>query len=302
LKKILVIPFCLAPSYYVILKVLITIALFSVHLTAMPELPEVETTLRGIAPYVEGQKITDLTVKQSALRWPVTENIQEIVRGQNIQQLTRRAKYIILKLDRGSILIHLGMSGSLRVVEPSASWRKHDHIEMQLNNNRALRYHDPRRFGCWLWSSVEHGQLKNLGPEPLSDAFDGDLLYSVSRNRKLAVKPFIMTNAVVVGVGNIYATEALFRSGIRPDRAACNISKKRYGLLAKNIKDVLAAAIHQGGTTLRDFVNSDGQPGYFQQSLDVYGRAGEPCNQCKNSLKELRLGQRSSVFCPSCQT
>ena len=268
----------------------------------MPELPEVETTLQGIAPYVEGQKITDLSVRQPSLRWPVTDNLPNIVRGQKVKQLARRAKYIILQFDSGSILIHLGMSGSLRVVDPSEAWRKHDHIEMQLANGRALRYHDPRRFGCWLWSLEQHSQLESLGPEPLSDEFDGDLLYRVSRNRKMAVKPFIMTNSVVVGVGNIYASEALFRSGIRPDRAACNVAKKRYELLAKNIKTVLAAAIAQGGTTLRDFINSDGEPGYFQQSLDVYGRAGEPCNRCGTELKELRLGQRSSVFCPRCQT
>lgn len=268
----------------------------------MPELPEVETTLRGIAPHVHGQLITDLTVRQPRLRWPVTQNIQKIVHWQKIRQLTRRAKYIVLELDHGSILIHLGMSGSLRIVEPSEAWRKHDHIEMLLNNHKALRYHDPRRFGCWLWSAVEHTQLGNLGPEPLSTEFDGDRLFNCARKRKMAVKPFIMTNSVVVGVGNIYATEALFRSGIRPNRVASTLSKKRYSLLAHNIKDVLAAAIRQGGTTLRDFVNSDGQPGYFQQSLDVYGRAGEPCNQCNTTLKELRLGQRSSVFCPKCQT
>lgn len=274
----------------------------SVTFNNMPELPEVETTLQGVAPHVKGHKIIDLTVRQPSLRWPVTDNIQQIAAGQRVRQLTRRAKYIILHLDRGSILIHLGMSGSLRVVDPSTPWRKHDHIEMKLANHKALRYHDPRRFGCWLWASSEHSQLANLGPEPLSNEFDGDRLYSHSRNRKMAVKPFIMTNSVVVGVGNIYASEALFRSGIRPDRAAGNISKKRYSLLAENIKQVLAAAIFQGGTTLRDFVNSEGQPGYFQQSLDVYGRAGESCNRCKAILKELRLGQRSSVFCPKCQT
>ena len=267
----------------------------------MPELPEVETTLRGIAPYVEGQKITDITVRQPRLRWPVTDNIQDLVREQTVRQLTRRAKYIVLQLDSGSILIHLGMSGSLRVVEPKENWRKHDHIEMQLANNQALLYHDPRRFGCWLWSATEHSQLDNLGPEPLTEAFHGGHLYEASRSRKMAVKPFIMTNSIVVGVGNIYASEALFRSGIRPDRAACNISKKRYDELAKNIKDVLAAAIYQGGTTLRDFVNSEGKPGYFQQSLDVYGRGGGSCNQCQTTLKEIRLGQRSSVFCPRCQ-
>jgi len=268
----------------------------------MPELPEVETTLRGIEPFLEGQKIADLTVKQPSLRWPVTANIQETVCGQNIRRLFRRAKYIILELDRGSILIHLGMSGSLRVAKPSETWRKHDHIEMTLSSGKTLRYHDPRRFGCWLWALSDHHQLQHLGPEPLSNLFDGDLLYLASRSRKLAVKPFVMTNAIVVGVGNIYATEALFRSGIRPDRPASTISKKRYHVLADNIKDVLAAAIQQGGTTLRDFVNSDGQPGYFQQSLDAYGRAGENCNRCASTLKELKLGQRSSVFCPGCQT
>ena len=268
----------------------------------MPELPEVETTLRGIAPFVAGQTITALSVRQPSLRWPVTNNIEAIVRGQKIEQLSRRAKYIVLQLESGSMLVHLGMSGSLRIAEPSDTWRKHDHIEVQLSNGRALRYHDPRRFGCWLWSAENHHQLKNLGPEPLSNDFDGDHLYQSSRNRKLAVKPFIMTNAVVVGVGNIYATEALFRSGIRPNRAVNKISKQRYQILSDNIKKILAEAIKQGGTTLRDFVNSDGEPGYFQQSLDVYGRGGEPCKKCETTLKELKLGQRSSVYCPSCQT
>jgi len=267
----------------------------------MPELPEVETTLRGIEPHISSQQIIALTVRQASLRWPVTENIQALVQGQKIHSVSRRAKYLIFKLDCGSILIHLGMSGSLRITATADPWRKHDHIEMQLSNGCALRYHDPRRFGCWLWSANEHSQLGNLGPEPLSDNFDGDLLYRLSRNRKLAVKPFIMDSAVVVGVGNIYASEALFRSGIRPDRSAARISRERYQLLAQNIKAILAAAIDQGGTTLRDFVNSDGQPGYFQQSLDVYGRAGEPCTVCSLTLKEIRLGQRSSVFCSGCQ-
>ena len=267
----------------------------------MPELPEVETTLRGIEPFVGQQRISQLTVKQASLRWPVTDGMESMVGGQQIRSLSRRAKYLIFDLERGSILVHLGMSGSLRIVDPSESWRKHDHIEMRLMNGYALRYHDPRRFGCWLWSANEHSQLANLGPEPLCDEFDGDLLYKTSRNRKVSVKPFIMNNAVVVGVGNIYASEALFRSGIRPDRPACSISKQRYQRLADHIKEVLTAAIHQGGTTLRDFVNSEGQPGYFQQSLDVYGRAGQPCNVCKQPLKELKLGQRSSVFCSNCQ-
>lgn len=284
-----------------ILIVLLEFEFYKSPRVVMPELPEVETTLRGIEPFINQQCITQLTIKQAALRWPVTDNIESVVQGQKIQALWRRAKYLVLKLDRGSMLIHLGMSGSLRIAEFSEAWRKHDHIEMRLGNGRGLRYHDPRRFGCWLWSMGEHPQLQKLGPEPLSEDFDGDLLYRISRRRKISVKPFIMSNEVVVGVGNIYASEALFRSGIRPDRAAGTISKQRYQRLANNIKDVLAAAIHQGGTTLRDFVNSDGQPGYFQQSLDVYGRAGQPCKRCKHKLKELKLGQRSSVFCATCQ-
>jgi len=267
----------------------------------MPELPEVETTLRGINPYISSQKIVQLTVKQPSLRWPVTENLNCIVHGQKIRTLRRRAKYIILQLDHGSILIHLGMSGSLRIIEKSEVWRKHDHIEMQLSNGYGLRYHDPRRFGCWLWSADEHSQLSKLGPEPLDDEFNGDYLYQLSRKRRLAVKPFIMDSAVVVGVGNIYAAESLFRSGISPQRPAGRISSKRYQLLAANIKYILSAAINQGGTTLRDFVSSDGQPGYFQQSLDVYGRAGQSCKVCAGRLREIRLGQRSSVFCPNCQ-
>ncbi len=267
----------------------------------MPELPEVETTLRGIEPYISGHRVVQLRVKQSALRWPVTDGLDSIVSGQLVHAITRRAKYLILHLDQGSILIHLGMSGSLRITDGSQVWRKHDHIQMQMSSGFALRYHDPRRFGCWLWSTHEHSQLSKLGPEPLSDEFDGDLLYRLSRNRKTAVKPFIMNSATVVGVGNIYAAESLFRSGIRPDRIASKISIKCYQLLAKNIKSILSDAINQGGTTLRDFVNSDGEPGYFQQSLDVYGRGGQPCKVCNRNLKEIRLGQRSSVFCINCQ-
>lgn len=267
----------------------------------MPELPEVETTLRGIEPYVVSQQITQLTVRQPALRWPVTENIENLVQGQYIRCVKRRAKYLILQLDHGSLLIHLGMSGSLRIVDANQNLRKHDHIHMQLSSGYELRYHDPRRFGCWLWAADQHPQLRNLGPEPLSNQFNGDWLYQCSRGRKLAVKPFIMTNSVVVGVGNIYASEALFRSGIRPDRAATRIAKARYQQLAQHIKEVLAAAIDLGGTTLRDFVNTAGQPGYFQQTLDVYGRGGQRCKVCQGVLREIRLGQRSSVFCPSCQ-
>lgn len=267
----------------------------------MPELPEVETTLRGISPSLTNALISQFSVRQPSLRWPVTPRLTDIVKGQKLHSLYRRAKYIIMQLDHGSMLVHLGMSGSLRIVVAGSDWRKHDHIEMQMDNGAVLRYHDPRRFGCWLWSESEHSQLAKLGPEPLSSAFDGDRLYRLSRSRKMAVKPFIMDNNTVVGVGNIYASEALFRSGIRPDRAAGKISKQRYDLLSQHIRDVLEAAIEQGGTTLRDFVNGNGEPGYFQQTLSVYGRGGLPCTRCGGTLKETKLGQRSSVFCARCQ-
>jgi formamidopyrimidine-DNA glycosylase len=243
----------------------------------MPELPEVETTLRGVAPYIVGQLIDNLTIHNGSLRWPVTQRISEITRGQRVVAITRRAKYLLVELERGTMMIHLGMSGSLRVVDRAAPRRKHDHIEMLMGNGACLRYHDPRRFGAWLWSDSGYPQ------------------------RKMAVKPFIMDNRMVVGVGNIYASEALFRGGIRPDRSAGRVSLKRYEELADHIKEVLASAITQGGTTLRDFVNGNGEPGYFQQTLAVYGRGGQPCVSCAKTLKDIRLGQRSSVFCPACQ-
>ena len=267
----------------------------------MPELPEVETTLRGIEPAIAGQVINSIRVHQGSLRWPVNPNLAQLVEGQTVTHLSRRAKYLLMQLDQGSMLVHLGMSGSLRIVQPNEELRKHDHIEMQMSNGSLLRSHDPRRFGCWLWSEGPHQQLAHLGPEPLSDDFNGQRLYQLSRRRKVAVKPFIMDNKIVVGVGNIYASEALFRSGIRPDRASGNLSLRRYTELAGHIKEVLAAAIVQGGTTLRDFVNGNGEPGYFQQTLAVYGRGDEPCIACAGRLKEIKLGQRSSVFCPRCQ-
>ena len=267
----------------------------------MPELPEVETTLRGIEPAIAGQVISSIRVRQSSLRWPVNPNLAQLVEGQTVTGLSRRAKYLLMHLEHGSMLVHLGMSGSLRIVQPNTELRKHDHIEMCMGNGSVLRFHDPRRFGCWLWSEGPHQQLSQLGPEPLSEDFNGHKLYQLSRRRKVAVKPFIMDNKTVVGVGNIYASEALFRSGIRPDRSAGNISLQRYTELAGHIQEVLAAAIVQGGTTLRDFVNGNGEPGYFQQTLAVYGRGGETCVACAGLLKEIKLGQRSSVFCPRCQ-
>jgi formamidopyrimidine-DNA glycosylase len=269
----------------------------------MPELPEVETTRRGIAPHLEGQRVERVVVRERSLRWPIPEDLDVRLSGQRLVQVQRRAKYLLIEAQTGTLIVHLGMSGSLRVVEASVPAVKHEHVDIVLESGMALRYHDPRRFGAILWSEapLEHVLFRNLGPEPLTDAFDGDRLYEMSRGRSMAVKPFIMDNAVVVGVGNIYASEALYAAGIDPRRAAGAVSRARYQALAVAIKRILAYAIERGGTTLRDFVGGDGKPGYFQQELFVYGRAGEFCKGCGNTLREIRLGQRASVFCAKCQ-
>lgn len=269
----------------------------------MPELPEVETTRAGIAPHVEGRQIQRLQVYQPSLRWPVPDDLPQLLAGQQILQLRRRAKYLLFDLAAGSFIVHLGMSGSLRLVTDQSALRKHDHLEWFFANGQRLRYHDPRRFGCVLWQPAgeQHALLQQLGPEPLSAAFDAARLYQLSRGRRSPVKQFIMDNAVVVGVGNIYANEALFMAGIRPDRAAGRISLARYGVLAAAIKQVLQRAIDAGGTTLRDFVNGQGQPGYFRQSLQVYGREGEPCRRCGSLLRARQLGQRNTFYCVACQ-
>jgi len=270
----------------------------------MPELPEVETTLRGIEPHVSGQRVTRVIVRNPGLRWPVPPALGEELPGRLIERLERRAKYLLLHAGDGCLVIHLGMSGSLRIVQDSTPINRHDHADVVLASGQILRYCDPRRFGCLLWLTEDpaaHPLLAALGPEPLGDGFDGERLYQQSRGRKAPVKTFIMDNHVVVGVGNIYANEALFMAGIRPGRPAGVISRARYQLLAGCIKEVLAQAIAVGGTTLRDFVGGDGKPGYFQQSLLVYGRGGEPCRRCSTALKEIRLGQRSTVYCPVCQ-
>lgn len=267
----------------------------------MPELPEVETTRRGIEPLIKGAVITCAEIRKRTLRLPVTPGIEKIICGQAVRQVTRRAKYLVFQMDRGELLVHLGMSGSLRILEKPLPFRQHDHIQLSFDNGRRLRFHDPRRFGLFLWCEEMHSLLKNLGPEPLADNFNGDYLYQRSRRRTIAVKPFLMDQQVVVGVGNIYASEALFASGIRPDRQAGRISLERYRQLADNVKKVLGNAIEQGGTTLRDFVNGRGEPGYFQQALQVYGRAGQSCVHCGRELREMRLGQRSTVYCIGCQ-
>jgi len=274
----------------------------------LPELPEVETTRRGIAPYLIGRRVVGVTLRRPDLRWPIPAAISELLPGQRIEAVERRAKYLLLHTQAGSALLHLGMSGVLRVLPPDAPVGKHDHVDIALERTstqagRILRFTDPRRFGCLLWQAPGeiHSLLANLGPEPLTDAFDGDLLWHLSRGRKAAVKLFLMDNAVVVGVGNIYASEALFAAGIDPRRAAGSISRARYARLASEVKRILAWAIERGGTTLRDFINPDGAPGYFFRELNVYGRAGEACQVCGTAIRQVVLGQRSTFWCPHCQ-
>ncbi len=271
----------------------------------MPELPEVETTRRGIELYLTGQRIREIVVRNPRLRWPVPESLPSMARGRTVASVNRRAKYLVLDTDAGGLLFHLGMSGSLRVLSKPGPAATHDHVDVCFDNGQTLRLNDPRRFGCLLWlpHPIEaHPLLARLGPEPLGSEFDGDYLYHRSRGRKAAIKNVIMDGRIVVGVGNIYASEALFLAGIRPGRAAGRIARRRMHTLAAAIRQVLEAAIAQGGTTLRDFVSSDGQPGYFSQQLNVYGRRGEPCPVCRDPIQARRLGQRSTFFCARCQT
>lgn len=269
----------------------------------MPELPEVEVSRLGITPHLHNQQIQKVVVRQRQLRWPVPLEVQ-LCEGQRILAIRRRAKYLLIDTQPGSVVMHLGMSGRLRVVSINTPVQKHDHIDIQLSNGQCLRYNDARRFGACLWQGKDDDQLtilKHLGPEPLSDEFDGEHLYQLSRKRQIAVKNYIMNNQVVVGVGNIYANEALFKAGIDPRKKAAAISRKQYLLLAEIIKQVLAAAIKQGGTTLKDFTQADGKPGYFAQSLNVYGRQGELCLQCNSLIASVVIGQRNSFYCPTCQ-
>ncbi|NRB37837.1 MAG: bifunctional DNA-formamidopyrimidine glycosylase/DNA-(apurinic or apyrimidinic site) lyase [Pseudomonadales bacterium] len=270
----------------------------------MPELPEVETSCRGIKPHIEGATLQKVTVRNAKLRWPVPVAELTALEGRTLNAVQRRGKYLKLIFDSGYILLHLGMSGNVRIVQQDEVIQKHDHIDFSFTNGNILRLNDPRRFGCCLYqadNSVEHDLLKVLGPEPLADVFNAELLYQCSRGKKQAVKTFIMDGHVVVGVGNIYAAESLFRAGINPKRAAGNISKARYIILVQVIKAVLAEAIAQGGTTLKDFVGGDGKPGYFKQELQVYGRAGEPCTICSQNIKKINQGQRSTFYCSHCQ-
>lgn len=270
----------------------------------MPELPEVETTRRGIEPHILHQTVTGVRVRNGKLRWPVPAALPKLLPGTKIQSVTRRGKYLLIDCGSGHLILHLGMSGSLRLVPEAAAAGAHDHVDIAFSSGQVLRLRDPRRFGAVLWTEQDpmaHKLLANLGPEPLLDGFDGAYLYLRSRGRKGAVKQFIMDGQVVVGVGNIYANEALYRAAIHPGRAAGRVSLARYQDLSAAIKNVLAAAIEQGGTTLRDFVGGAGEPGYFRQQLLVYGRGGEPCLNCGARLRETRLGQRSTVYCVACQ-
>lgn len=270
----------------------------------MPELPEVETTVQAISNKLLTQKIDSLEVHESRLRYPFKHNWVEKIDGQTIVKINRRGKYIIIKLVKGALIIHLGMTGKLYFANPQDPLKKHDHFEFKIGNMN-LRYNDPRRFGCLIWTNndpLQHALLLNLGKEPFSKTFSGDYLHRKGRKSETTIKNFIMNNKVVVGVGNIYANEALYLAGIHPKRKTCNISLKRCDELAYSIKRVLAKAIRSGGTTIKDYFSPSGEPGYFKNKLYVYGRKNESCRRCKNKIKRMIIGQRSSFYCSHCQT
>ncbi|CDG23267.1 Formamidopyrimidine-DNA glycosylase [Xenorhabdus poinarii G6] len=272
----------------------------------MPELPEVETSRRGIEPHLVGNVIQCVEVRNSRLRWPVSAQIMALS-NRPVLSVQRRAKYLLLELPEGWIIIHLGMSGSLRILLNQQPPAKHDHIDLMMADGKILRYTDPRRFGAWLWSHHlnECSVLAHLGPEPLSDQFDGEYLYTLSRHKKTAIKPWLMDNKIVVGVGNIYANEVLFVAHILPDRSVNSLTRQEAYLIVETIKQILRRSIELGGTTLKDFLQSDGKPGYFAQALFVYGKKGESCPRCGEEsgakIESIKLGQRSTFFCRQCQ-
>ncbi|VUD69156.1 Formamidopyrimidine-DNA glycosylase [Thalassocella blandensis] len=270
----------------------------------MPELPEVETTRRGIAPHIAKQHVAKVDIRQAQLRWPIEPTLPRLLKNQAILNLERRGKYLIFQFPNGHLLWHLGMSGSLRVLLQSQAPGKHDHVDLVLSNGKILRFNDPRRFGAVVWTDedvLQHKLLAHLGPEPLTEAFNAEYLFGKTRKRQMAIKPWIMDSKIVVGVGNIYANEALFNAGIHPLKATYKLTRKQCERLVEEIKTVLANAIQRGGTTLRDFVGGDGKPGYFAQELNVYGRGGQPCKRCNKLLLEKPLGQRATVYCTVCQ-
>jgi len=270
----------------------------------MPELPEVETTRRGIEPHIINQTIHSVIVRDRRLRWPINKQFDKQAPGSQILSVERRSKYLLINTNNGCIILHLGMSGSLRVLKADTPAVKHDHVDIVFSNHKLIRYHDPRRFGSLFWTKsdpLKHKLLINLGPEPLDQAFSSEYLIIKSKDRKQNIKTFIMNSQIVVGVGNIYACESLFLAGIHPKTIAGKISKARLSSLVNIIKTVLNKAIAQGGTTLKDFTQSDGKPGYFAQSLNVYGRENEACYTCKRPIKKITQGQRSTFYCPKCQ-
>jgi formamidopyrimidine-DNA glycosylase len=270
----------------------------------VPELPEVETTRRGVAPHVERQKVTAVRVYDRRLRWPVPRDLSRRLVGRTVDRVERRSKYLLFRLGGDTLIVHLGMTGSLRVFNEAPPRQAHDHMDLEFSSGIVLRYRDPRRFGAVLWSPAskrEHRLLAALGPEPFSPEFNADYLYRATRSRRSAIKLALMDNRLVVGVGNIYANESLFRAGIRPARAANRIALPRFGRLVQAVRDTLTEAIAKGGSTLRDYVDSQGARGYFQLDYFVYGREGEPCRVCGTSIRSARLGGRASCFCPRCQ-
>ena len=270
----------------------------------MPELPEVETTRRGIEPWLVGRQIRALMVREWRLRWREPRSLPARLAGARIRSVGRRAKYLLVETDAGTLILHLGMSGSLRILDSVTPPLAHDHLDLVLDSGRCLRFNDPRRFGCLLFTTADparHKLLAALAVEPLSDAFTGEALWRKARGRRAAIKTFIMDSRVVAGVGNIYASEALFRAGIRPSLAAGRVSRARMGALAAAIREVLTEAIGAGGTTLRDYVDASGTPGYFRQRLFVYERTGKPCRRCRTPIRQLTQGQRSTYWCPRCQ-
>lgn len=268
----------------------------------MPELPEVETSRLGITPYLQGQTINAIIVRTDKLRWPIPQELQRLV-GQRIQSIRRRAKYLLIDTPNGTAIIHLGMSGSLRILDETIPPVKHDHVDLVLDNGKLLRYNDPRKFGAWLYSEVglQHAVLTKLGPEPLTDVFNAEYLAEKANNKKVVVKQFIMNNAIVVGVGNIYASESLFMACINPKTPVGALDSSQITRLVIEIKMVLETAIKKGGTTLKDFNQVDGKPGYFAQELHVYGRAGKECLICQSLIQEEKIGQRNTFWCENCQ-
>ena len=269
----------------------------------MPELPEVETTRRGLEPLITDKKIISIHIYKKKLRWNIPSHLTSTLKNQTVKSISRRAKYLLVQFENGQLVIHLGMSGSIRVVPSFEPLKKHEHFEIKLNNSTSLRFHDPRRFGSVLWQKPNEtiSLLKNLGPEPLSYEFDNNSLFKSSIGKSKNIKTFIMDSNVVVGVGNIYASESLFLAGISPKRKAGETSKKRFIILTESIRSVLSDAINNGGTTLNDFSNVDGSPGYFSQVLSVYGRDNMPCIRCSGKIKRIIQNQRTTYYCPKCQ-